>query len=155
MPINFYLHPSICVSDAERSVAFYREVLGFALVGQQSWEGPGPGTVMGVPDSKFTTWLLTRDGQRLELIHWHEPKSPPLPATPQTNDLGLSHLTVFVDDAEAFAAEMRSRGVNVREETWGSFLPGGERSFFLITDPDGFPIEVVERPSGMPSPYGA
>src|SRR5581483_10110360 len=145
---------SICVSDPERSLAFYREILGFALVSSQDWEGPGPSTVMGTPDSQFTTWLLTRDGQRLELIHWRRPVSAPPPRPFPTNQVGLSHLTVFVDDTEAFAAEVRARGVTVREETWGSFLPDASRRFVLIDDPDGIPIEVVEHPGSLRNPYG-
>src|SRR5437016_5108473 len=140
MAIKFFLHPSICVSDPERSLPFYRDVLGFAIVGEHTWDKPGPGRVMAVPDSRFTTWLLTRDGQRLELIYWHEPKSPAPLRTPETNHIGLSHLTVFVEDVADFAREMRRRGVRVREETWGSFVNEDDRTFVLITDPDGLPI---------------
>lgn len=153
MSIHFFFHPAICVSDPQRSLPFYRDILGFEVVGETHWEGPGPSTVMGIADAKFTCWQLRRDGQRLEMMYWHRPLSPAPDRPPQIHQVGLSHLTFFVDDAAVFAERMRSLGVVVREETWGSFLGPGGRPFFLMEDPDHIPIEIVQRPAGMPSQY--
>ena len=62
MPITNFLHVSICISDPEKSVPFYRDVLGFKLEAEQHYSGPGPSTVMDVGDSEFTVWLMTSQG---------------------------------------------------------------------------------------------
>lgn len=154
MAIKEFLHLSICISDPEKSVQFYRDVLGFKLVREIPWRGPGPSRVMDVGDSEFTTWLMTNGGYRLELIHYARPKSPSLASTPKMNSLGLSHMTVGVDDAHKTMQELKARGVKVLDHTLGSFMEGERDSMFLFEDPDGLLIEAYTvRPDGS-LPYG-
>ncbi|MEE9284201.1 MAG: VOC family protein [Dehalococcoidia bacterium] len=154
MAIKEFLHVSICISDPDRSVPFYRDILGFELVREIPWSSPGPSRVMDVGDSEFTTWLMTNGGYRLELIHYARPQSPPLSATPKMNSLGLSHMTVGVDDARKTMQELKARGVKVLEHTLGAFLEDERDSMFLFEDPDGFIIEAYTvRPDGK-LPYG-
>ncbi|MCH8191735.1 MAG: VOC family protein [Chloroflexi bacterium] len=154
MAIKEFLHLSICISDPEKSVPFYRDVLGFALVRSMDYSGPGPSGVMDVGDSEFTVWLMTNGGYRLELIHYARPKSPPLASTPRMNSLGLSHMTVGVDDARKTMQELKARGVKVLDHTLGSFMDDERDSMFLFEDPDGLLIEAYTvRPDGS-LPYG-
>lgn len=146
MPIANFLHVSICISNPEKSIPFYRDVLGFEVVGEQSYSGPGPSTVMDVGEAEFTVWLLTNDGYRLELIHFDRPKSPPPKDPPRTNTLGLSHLTVGVRDPEATLQALKARGVVVRERTKGNFPEAAAGFQFLFEDPDGFLIETYTVP---------
>ena len=154
MAIKEFLHLSICISDPEKSVPFYRDVLGFALVRSMDYSWPGPSGVMDVGDSEFTVWLMTNGGYRLELIHYARPKSPPLASTPRMNSLGLSHMTVGVDDARKTMQELKARGVKVLDHTLGSFMDDERDSMFLFEDPDGLLIEAYTvRPDGS-LPYG-
>jgi catechol 2,3-dioxygenase-like lactoylglutathione lyase family enzyme len=146
MPITNFLHVSLCISDPGKSVPFYRDVLGFEVINEQRYSGPGPSTVMDVGDSEFTVWLLTNGGYRLELIHYERPKSPPLAAPPRVNMLGLSHLTVGVVDPERTLQELKDRGVVVREHTRGNFPEATSGFMFLFEDPDGFLIETYTVP---------
>lgn len=146
MPITNFLHISICISDPEKSVPFYRDVLGFEVVGEQRYCDAGSSTVMDVGDSDFTVWLLTNDSYRLELIHYERPKSPPLKDRPRANTLGLSHLTVGVVDPEKTLEELKARGVVVREHTRGNFPEATSGFMFLFEDPDGFLIETYTVP---------
>lgn len=155
MAITQFLHVSIGISDPERSVPFYRDILGFKLIATLHYNKPGPAKVMGFDKADFTVWLMMRDGYRLELIHFDHPKSAPLPERPRTNALGLSHLTVGIEDPEKTMAELKARGVKVWEHTIGNFEENAPGFMFLFEDPDGFIIECyTARPDGKP-PYGA
>ena len=155
MLITNFLHISLCISDPEKSIPFYRDVLGFKLVAEQRYSDPGSSTVMDVGDSDFTVWLLTNDSYRLELIHFERPKSPPLKDRPRTNTLGLSHLTVGVTDPERTLQELKARGVVVREHTKGNFPEATSGFQFLFEDPDGFLIETYTVPEDGKLPvYG-
>src|SRR5579862_4680606 len=80
-------HWSLCVADPDRSLRFYRDVLGWAELMRLDWEGAGPSRVMDVGPARLTTWLLGSDGQRIEIIHFDEPSSP----RPDRGAPGLSH----------------------------------------------------------------
>ncbi len=153
MSIDSFLHVSICVSDPAKSVPFYRDVLGFKVEAEQHYSGPGPSAVMDVGDCELTVWLLRNDDQRLELIHFEKPESPPQAAKPQVNHLGLSHLTVGVKDPARALAELKARGVSVREHTRGNFIEGSDGFQFLFEDPDGLLIEVYTLPADGKPPY--
>ncbi len=45
MPITQFLHVSIGISDPEKSVPFYRDILGFKLIAEIRYDksGAGPG----------------------------------------------------------------------------------------------------------------
>jgi glyoxylase I family protein len=154
MAITQFLHVSIGISDPEKSVPFYRDVLGFKQIAKLRYDRSGPAKVMGFSEADFTVWLMMRDGYRLELIHFDHPASPPLPRRPQTNSLGLSHLTVGITDPEKTMAELKARGVRVLEHTIGNFEEDAPGFMFLFEDPDGFLIEAyMARPDGK-FPYG-
>ena len=146
MPISNSLHVSICISDPEKSVPFYRDVLGFEVINEQRYDDAGASKVMDVGDSDFTVWLLTNDGYSLELIHYQHPKSPPLGEVPRANTLGLSHLTIGIVDAEKTLQELKARGIVVREHTLSNFPEADAQTQFLFEDPDGFLIETYTVP---------
>jgi catechol 2,3-dioxygenase-like lactoylglutathione lyase family enzyme len=154
MPITQFLHVSIGVSDPEKSVPFYRDILGFKLIAEIRYDKRGPAKVMGFKEADFTVWLMMRDGFRLELIHFDHPKSEPLKERPRTNSLGVSHLTVGIEDPEKTMAELKARGVKVWDHTVGNFEENAPGFMFLFEDPDGFLIEAyMARPDGK-FPYG-
>jgi len=125
-------HWSLCVADPERSLPFYRDVLGWTELMRLDWEGSGPSRVMDVGPARLTMWLFGSDGQRIEIIHFYE---PPSPLRPDRGAPGLSHLSVLVDDVPLSAAELRASGIDttVAEGT------------LRFADPDGNTIVGLER----------
>jgi len=101
------------------------------------WKGDGPSRVMDVGDATLTTWLYTRDGQRIEIIFFEEPRSPRR-SKPLLDDLGLSHLTFEVDDVEAAAQSLRRAGVVVHDPSTPA-----DHSWFLFEDPEGNLIQAI------------
>jgi catechol 2,3-dioxygenase-like lactoylglutathione lyase family enzyme len=153
MAVTSFLHVSICISDPERSVPFYRDVLGFQVADVQHYAGPGPSTVMDVGDAELTVWLLRRGETRLELIWFARPKSAAPAERPRTNAIGLSHLTVGVDDPDRTIRELEARGVKVRRHTRATFVDGVPGYQFLFEDPDGLLIEAFTEWPDQKPPY--
>jgi catechol 2,3-dioxygenase-like lactoylglutathione lyase family enzyme len=56
MAITQFLHVSIGISDPEKSVPFYRDVLGFKQIAKLRYDRSGPAKVMGFSEADFTVW---------------------------------------------------------------------------------------------------
>jgi catechol 2,3-dioxygenase-like lactoylglutathione lyase family enzyme len=112
-------HCAVIVSDLERALRFYREVLGLREV-----HIPGLRASSGYGN---ICWLEAGNCQ----IHL-------LPA-PQAEAISQRHVALHVDDAVLAREEVRRRGAEVQE----SFaIPGADR--FFIRDPDGNRIEFIQ-----------
>jgi lactoylglutathione lyase len=124
------LHVGLRVADLERSVAFYT-ALGYEVLGGVPATDLGSLTMLKLPDDEFVA---------LELVHD--------PALGPVEPRGLSHVVVQVDDVHATVARLAARGIQADEP--GS--PDGSPDFWtaLLTDPDGYRIELVQWPPGHP-----
>ena len=125
-------HWSLCVADPDRSLPFYRDVLGWTEIMRLDWEGAGPSRVMDIGPARLTTWLLGSGGQRIEMIHFDAPPSPP---RPDDGLPGLSHLSVLVDDLASTVRELVASGIDA------SVAEGN----VTLADPDGNRIVGLER----------
>ncbi|WP_436793374.1 VOC family protein [Actinospongicola halichondriae] len=105
-------HVSINVSDADRSIAFYTDVLG--------------GTVRSDrPDFGFGgAWIDLGSAQ----VHLIEAPVPP--------NLG-QHFAILVEDIDAAVAELRTKGIEVKDAS-----PVGSNRQTFIDDPDGNVVEI-------------
>jgi catechol 2,3-dioxygenase-like lactoylglutathione lyase family enzyme len=112
------------VADVDRSVAFYRDQLGFEVI-----------DVMGV------AFALVRRG---ELTLWLSgPTSSaarPMPDGRQPVAGGWNRFVIEVEDLAAQVAALTTAGVSFRNEIVTG--PGGKQ--ILVDDPDGNPIELFE-----------
>jgi glyoxylase I family protein len=107
-------HVSINVTDVERSLAFYVDVLGLVPIDRPDFGFPG-------------AWLALPTGRQVHLIQAEVPA-----------DLG-QHVAFGVDDLDATVAALRAAGVEVRGPR-----PVGDtaqrQAFFA--DPDGNRLEL-------------
>ena len=124
------LHVGLRVSDPERSVAFY-EAIGYDVVGVVPESGIGELTMLQLPDDPFVS---------LELVH--------NPAAGSVDPGSFNHLVVQVDDVRATVARLAAVGID--SDPPGS--PDGSDDFWtaMITDPDGYRVELVQWPPGHP-----
>ena len=58
--ISDVMHIGLTVLDLDRSVAFYRDVLGLAYQGELVMEGPATDRLFGRPDSRARVAYLSR-----------------------------------------------------------------------------------------------
>ena len=113
-------HVSFPVRDLARSLAFYRDVLGFT-------ERPRPD--IGVPGA----WLRAGDAE-VHLIAGVE--GLPLGAPPPVLNPAAQHIAFRIDDYEAAAARLRQCGLDVLES-------GAAAGQMWVQDPDGHVIELI------------
>jgi catechol 2,3-dioxygenase-like lactoylglutathione lyase family enzyme len=146
MTISFS-HLGICVSDLERSVRFYCEGLGFEPVASHR-VGQEFAALMEVEGVDLESRMLARDGVTIELLGYHAPKTTGDGRRRPLNQLGLTHLSLRVDDVDAVAATIEEFGGTVVRPTRTTFdLDTVRLDFLYCTDPDGIRIELMDLPS--------
>lgn len=137
-------HIGVCVSDLERSIRFYCDVLGFvrsATMADVHVEGEPSDSLLGLRDVKLHAVYLERDGFRLELLHYDRPKSPSRAPERTMNDLGFTHLSVKVPDVKVALEKLEALGVEIDRST--VIEMGGLTVAAFVRDPDGLGIELV------------
>ncbi|HZP40077.1 MAG TPA: VOC family protein, partial [Candidatus Binatia bacterium] len=109
-PLERLTHVGLCVSDLDRALAFYRDLLGFAVEHQLDVAGEPSDTLLRLRGVDLRAVYLRRDGVRLELLRF---ASPPAPAarTRTMHEPGLTHLSFRVADLDATLAALRAAGV--------------------------------------------
>jgi lactoylglutathione lyase len=138
-------HVGICVSDLERSIRFYRDLLGFRHLSAIQLVGEPSDTLLQLKDVDLRAAYLERDGFRIELLCFASPpRREPQPVR-RLNDLGLTHISLRVRGLKELAARLRAEGVTILDETWID-IPAFETAAVLIADPDGQRIELVQAP---------
>jgi catechol 2,3-dioxygenase-like lactoylglutathione lyase family enzyme len=143
MHIQRLTHLGICVSDIERSLRFYRDVLGCKEVGRLELEGQPAATLNGWKDMKVRAVYLERDGWRLELIAfpvpgWIGPQEPrPM------NQVGLTHLSFRVADFDAVCSLIEAAGGGLLRAT---DIGQGSTRAIMAFDPDGTRLEIISGP---------
>jgi len=140
-------HISISVADLDRSLAFYRDLLGLP-VRERGLLDPGLVERMtGVPDATVSYADVELGSRVLELLH-HSAAQPARPAPQRLLGAGGIHIGLRVDDAEQVHARLVAGGFTPLSAP--VLLPddgsdwSGSRVFY-VRDPDGALVEVVER----------
>jgi catechol 2,3-dioxygenase-like lactoylglutathione lyase family enzyme len=150
LPIARFTHVGIGVSNLERSLRFYRDLLGFTWEHELEVEGEPTDTLLRLRGTKLHAEYLTRDGVRIELLHFASPPAPPRPDRPM-NQYGLTHLSFRVTDMDAVLDALRAAGERVLEETVIRF-PEWQSAACMVLDPDGQLIELVQAPGDPAAP---
>ena len=126
--VNRVHHIAIICSDYERSLEFYKTVLGFTVLAENYRE----------QSKGYKTDLALGDQYVIELFSF--PSPPARPTNPEA--AGLRHLAFEVDDIEAEARELERMGIKhepIRVDVTAN------RRFMFFADPDGLPLELYER----------
>jgi catechol 2,3-dioxygenase-like lactoylglutathione lyase family enzyme len=152
MAIQAMTHLAIRVRHLERSVCFYRDLLGFTENSRVDLVGAPSALLIGNPKARLCAVFLERDGvvvelQQLEGVDGHC----------EGVNLGYSHIGFRVTDLAGLIEKLRAAGAEVLEgsryedETFGSEV-------IFVTDPDGARIELIAVPgdfdlwrAGLPS----
>lgn len=123
------LHTMLRVSDLQRSIDFYTDILSMKLLRQKEY-----------PDGKFTLAFLgygdESENTVIELTYnWgveqYEVGS------------GFGHLAIEVDDVYEATEKMRQQGGKILRDAGP--MNAGSTIIAFVEDPDGYPIELIGK----------
>jgi lactoylglutathione lyase len=129
MKVIKLLHTRMRVSDMEQTIAFYRGVLGLEVLERKTSPRGSHLAFLKVPNSE-------------ELI---ELTSFP-PSGPVKVQEDLVHLAFQVESLDATIASLTAKGVKITD---GPTQTSSGSRFLFIDAPDGYEIELIERPEGV------
>jgi catechol 2,3-dioxygenase-like lactoylglutathione lyase family enzyme len=139
-----FSHFGICVSDLERSLAFYCGALGFEKAESHDI-GSEFAALMDLPDVAVTSQFIRRGPTAIELLAFREPSAFGERTRRPVNQLGLTHLSFRVADVPATAARVVELGGSIVESSRTTIDLGGTALEFLYcTDPDGVRVELMD-----------
>jgi catechol 2,3-dioxygenase-like lactoylglutathione lyase family enzyme len=149
-----YWHFSFTVSDIERSVDFYQNVIGMKLVHSQEQHNEYTARLVAYENAHLKVAQLAisnmqqqRSGHLLELVQYVTPECSPTDTA--TCRPGSAHLAFQVEDCWAEYNRMVALGVRFKSEPQhitAGINKGGYTCYFL--DPDDITLEILQAPLG-------
>ena len=122
------LHTRYRVNDLERTIGFYRDVLGLDEVRRHKSPRGSELVFMKAPESEET----------VELCHF--PESGPVQVQPD-----LTHLAFEVDSLAEFGKHLAALGLKYSD---GPHLKENGSGFAFVDAPEGYEIELMQRAAG-------
>lgn len=121
------LHTRYRLNDLEGSVRFYKEVLGLIEVRRHKSPRGSELVFLKAPQSE----------ELIELCHF--PTSGPVQVQPD-----LTHLAFEVESLEVFGRHLEKLGLKYSD---GPVLKDDGSGFAFIDAPEGYEIEIMQRPT--------
>ncbi len=143
---------AIVVSDLDRSVRFFRDVLAFDFEAETEHSGIERERLEGVFGARMRVARLRLGKESIELIEYLAPRGRPLPQDSRSNDRWFQHIAIIVRDMDEAYAHLRRHGVEhasagpQKLPEWNASAGGIEAFYFK--DPDGHALEILEFPKG-------
>src|SRR5947209_2687225 len=143
-------HTGLTVLSLERSIPFYRDLLGLELVFQWNPQAPYISELVGYPSVDLHSAILRAPGSEmfLELLEY---RGIPKSFNDMSNgNIGNAHIAFFVDELEPLYVRLTALGVkSVSKPVTPTIGPNqGGRSVYFI-DPDGFRVELIQTKGGF------
>jgi catechol 2,3-dioxygenase-like lactoylglutathione lyase family enzyme len=144
------------VSDMDRSVAFFTNVLTFEKVSDAELAGGDDERLLGLFGVRMRVVRLRLGTEQIELTEFLAPRGRPIPVDSRSNDRWFQHVAIIVSDMDAAYARLRRHRVEhaspepQRLPDWNPNA-GGIRAFYF-KDPDGHPLEILQFPAGKGEP---
>jgi catechol 2,3-dioxygenase-like lactoylglutathione lyase family enzyme len=140
------------VSDMDRAVAFYTDVLAFEKVSDAEVAGREFELLEGVFGARMRVVRLRLGDEVLELTEYLAPKGLPVPRDLRPNDRSFQHVAIIVSDMDAAYRWLREHGVE-HASTGPQRLPdwnpnAGGIGAFYFRDPDRHFLELLHFPTG-------
>lgn len=123
------LHTRMRVSDMDQTIAFYTDVLGLEVLERKVSPRGSHLAFLRVPNSE----------ELIELCSF--PSSGPVQVQED-----LVHLAFQVESLDQTIAALQQRGVRITD---GPTTTSSGSRFLFIDAPDGYEVELIERPAGV------
>jgi catechol 2,3-dioxygenase-like lactoylglutathione lyase family enzyme len=143
-------HVGITVSDVDRALGFYRDLLGLRVIADQIVSESEVAELLGLDSVQLRIADLdSGDGRIVELIQYLEPLGRRI--TYESSDSPTTHIAFTVGDLATVGERLTRAGATiVSRRPIAISEPGG--SFdgavcLYVRDPDGVILELVQRRS--------
>ena len=146
-PLQAVHHVGLVVSDLDRSIYFYHDLLGLPFANEPTpwFEGPELAKGVGVPEARLRQVSLhVGDRSTMELIEYSNRPATSTAPVPN-NHLGAAHVCFRVTDVHATKVELESKGVTFYSDV--NVVDSGPLAgwrWVYFSDPDGLALELVE-----------
>jgi catechol 2,3-dioxygenase-like lactoylglutathione lyase family enzyme len=142
-------HTGITVSNLERSLAFFRDVLGFELSHRIHQTGELAAEITGVAGAEISLAVLKAPGgHKIELLQYLAPADRKQHVDLRPCDVGSVHVALTVDDLDAVLEKVAASGwkADHKPQTLTTGPNAGKRVIY-VRDPDGTTIEFMQPPA--------
>ncbi len=147
-------HIAVCVADLERSLYFYRDLLGLTVrmhTTQEMARRPGAESaeMYQRPRESRTVanvWFDDPDTTEPFLVLTSHPGSQVDGEPIKLDQIGISHISFGVEDVRAFADELIGKGVQLAGTLDDFTNDQGVMRTFFVYDPDGILVQFDQGP---------
>jgi len=146
----------VTVSDMDRSVKFFTDVLTFEKLSDVEVVGEPYEHLQGVFGLRMRVVTLQLGKERIELTEYLVPRGRPIPVDARSNDRWFQHIAIIVSDMDKAYARLRQFKVE-HASTGPQILPdyikaaAGIKAFYF-KDPDGHALEILQFPADKGNP---
>jgi catechol 2,3-dioxygenase-like lactoylglutathione lyase family enzyme len=139
-------HTGITVTNLERSLAFWRDVLGFELSHTPHQSGELASEITGVAGADILIAVLKGYGHKIELLEYRAPAERKRIAL-RPCDVGSVHVAFTVDNLDAILTAIAASGWKAAGKPQTVTVgPNTGKRVVYVRDPDGTTIEFMEMP---------
>ena len=129
MRIKKLLHTRMRVTDMDQTIAFYTDILGLEVLDRKTSPRGSHLAFLRVPNSE----------ELIELCSFP-------PSGPVKVQEDLVHLAFQVDSLDDAIASLTKKGIRITD---GPTTTASGSRFIFIDAPDGYEVELIERPAGV------
>jgi catechol 2,3-dioxygenase-like lactoylglutathione lyase family enzyme len=138
------------VSDMDRSVEFYGQVLSFGKISDTELVGNEYEHLEGVFGLRARVVRMQLGNEFIELTEYLAPRGRPAPSDSRSNDLWFQHIAIVTSDMDKAYAWLRQNKVQHASsgpQTLPEYIrPAAGIRAFYFKDPDGHPLEILQFP---------
>ena len=145
MKVSGAHHTSYTVANIERSLEFYRDLLGCEIIWEREIADKYFRDIVAFPDSVVKAVELRIPGSDhiLELFEYTHPRGQTIDLS--TNNPGNSHVAFIVDDLQAAYEELSAKGVHFKSPPVRVDIGGNTGAWgAYVVDPDGITMELFQ-----------
>ena len=141
-------HTGITVSNLERSLHFWQNVLGFEFSHRAHQSGEMAEEITGVKGAELKLAVVKApDGHKIELLEYLAPPDRKQHVDVRPCDVGSVHVALIVDNLDAVLEKIVASGWRAagKPQTLKTGPNAGKRVVY-VRDPDGTTIEFMQMP---------
>jgi catechol 2,3-dioxygenase-like lactoylglutathione lyase family enzyme len=142
----------ITVKEMERSLKFYKEVLGFKKISDTEYKGESYEKLQGIFGLNMRIARLQLGDEFIELTDYLTTGGRNIPEDAKSNDLFFQHIAIVVSDMDKAYQQVKKYNVehvSTSPQTLPKSIPAAEGiKAFYFHDPDNHNLELIFFPKG-------